>query len=413
MSKLVIVVPVGRRRAGRGVFLGNDGRTRLGPFRVLATASKWVAAQYGNPDCDWRRPFGHSPTGSYLVGGSLPPGVMPSPLSKRSRFGLLGALVFDPAGGNALVAAKRGRTRFLLHGGPPDSSGRLRPTFGGFRVSDRDLRALLAAVNEANAQSDALSSVEVTETSTPSWPDDGAIDNAGRFSTGSEPPQSPDSPPRRARPGGGARLAVSQAALVALGFGILASRRGRMKKRNAAVPADLDRRDFVGLALLMLGVGAASCNPHVDPPLDLDGGYGGSGGEGGRNSGVGGDDGGGPGGGYDGGTEGPEGGPGTGTGTGTAGTGTGTPGTGPGTGTDVGTGTATGTDVGTGTGTSPTGTDTSPGTGTDTGTGTGTDYGTGTDGTGTGTDYGTGTDGTGTGTDGGTGTDFGTGTGTG
>ena len=73
MSKLVIVVPVRRRRAGRAVLLGNDGHARLGPIRVLATASSWVASQYGNGARDWRRPFGDSPTGSYVVGGSLPP----------------------------------------------------------------------------------------------------------------------------------------------------------------------------------------------------------------------------------------------------------------------------------------------------------------------------------------------------
>src|SRR5580692_9138226 len=181
MSKLVIVVPVGRGRAGRAVLLGDDGRTRFGSIRVLATASAWVASQYGNAGRDWQRPFGNAPTGSYVVGGSLPPGVMPSPMSKPSRFGRLGALVLDPVGGNALEAAKRGRTRFLLHGGPTDSSRRLRPTFGGFRVSDADLGALLKAVNEANASGDAVSSVEVAETSTPSWPDDGSIDDAGRF----------------------------------------------------------------------------------------------------------------------------------------------------------------------------------------------------------------------------------------
>src|ERR1700734_889908 len=131
MSKLVVVVPVGRRAAGRAVLLGEDGSSRLAPFRVLATASGSAAARHGHPHRSRGKPFGDTPTGTYVVAGALPPG--------EGDRGLLGALVLAPAGGDALEALRAGRTRFLLHGGPADASGRLRSTFGGLRVSDADL----------------------------------------------------------------------------------------------------------------------------------------------------------------------------------------------------------------------------------------------------------------------------------
>jgi hypothetical protein len=214
MSKLVIVVPVGRRRAGRALLLGGDGRTWLGPVRVLATASSWRASRHGNPDRDWHRPFGDTPTGSYVVGGSLPPGVMPSSLSKRSRFGMLGALVLDPAAGNALEAAKRGRTRFLLHGGPSDAEGRLRPTFGGLRVADKDLRDTFRAVNAVHAEGDPVTSVEVAETIAPSWPLEDELDEAGRFNFTDDG----DTASRRSP------FSVSRAMLVTLGFTLRVAR---------------------------------------------------------------------------------------------------------------------------------------------------------------------------------------------
>jgi hypothetical protein len=158
MSKLVVVVPVGRAAVGRGVLLGEDGQIRLGPIPVLATAGDVVAAHNGNPRRDWQKPFGHTPTGSYAVAGAVPPGA--SRRGKRSKYGLLGALVLAPVGGHALVALRAGRTRFLLHGGPLDSLGRLRPTFGALRVSDADFIALMGAINDANADGDALSTVE-------------------------------------------------------------------------------------------------------------------------------------------------------------------------------------------------------------------------------------------------------------
>ncbi|MGH7293898.1 MAG: hypothetical protein ACRELB_03140, partial [Polyangiaceae bacterium] len=229
MSKLVIVVPADRRRCGRALLLGADGSTRLGPIRVLATSSEWAAQRHGNESRDWRRAFGHPPAGSYVVGGSLPPGVVPRPKRSR-RFGGLGALVLMPVAGNALEAAKAGRRRFLLHGGPKDERGRLRPTFGGFRVANRELAALLRAVNEANAAADPVSSVEVVETtSRPPWAGHRRRDRAGRL----RPAFGPQRPrPRR-------RISLQHAALITLGFGI--------GGKQLVAQDSPGRRGFVGL----------------------------------------------------------------------------------------------------------------------------------------------------------------------
>ncbi|HEY1697024.1 MAG TPA: hypothetical protein VGG39_32920 [Polyangiaceae bacterium] len=260
MSKLVIVVPAGRRRCGRALLLGSDGSTRAGPLRVLATASGWAAKRHDNEARDWRKPFGHTPTGSYLVAGSLPPGVAPHPRRWR-RFGMLGALVLQPAGGDALEAAKAGRRRFLVHGGPEDRRGRLRPTFGGLRLSDSDLNVLLRAVNDANAARDPVSTVELLEAATSFWSEGRRRDRAGRLRPSFLPPR-----PRR---GARAKVPVRHAALIALGFGIAGS---SLARRGGATVDRLARRDFVGLALLTLGaLGASACSapdaPAPDPTL--------------------------------------------------------------------------------------------------------------------------------------------------
>ncbi len=336
MSKLVIVVPAGRRAAGQALLLGDDGKPRLAPFPVLATAAAGPAARHGNADRNWRRPFGHTPPGSYVVAGALPPG-------DASRSCLLGALALAPAGGDALLALRAGRTRFLVHGGPLDSSGRLRPTFGGLRVSNPNLTRLLRAINDAHAEGDPLSSVEVTETSGP-----------------------PPAPVSRA----------------ALGF-------GRARSRTT-------RRDFVGLALITLA--AAACGGTVVGGDGDEGGGGAGGGgspnPGGPDGGAGGDDGGGPDGGYDGGVS--DGGSGT-TGGGETNPGSGT--TGDTSGTSPATGTAEGTGTNPGVGTTGDGI-TSPGVGT-TGDGV-TNPGVGTTGNGV-TNPGVGTTGDGTTGDGTTG----------
>jgi hypothetical protein len=388
MSTLIVAVPAGRGALGRAVLLGGDGAPRLAPITVAATASRSAAAHHGNPRCDHRSLFGHIPTGTYVVTGALPPDG-----SARRRGGRrsVGALVLAPTAGDALDALRAGRTRFLLHAGPSDPEGRLRPTFGGLRVSDRDLASLLRAIREANAEGDPLSSVEVVEIDAPTW-------------TKAVPPA------RR-------------------------SRRRDLSRRSYGRAAY-----FVRLALAACAALAVACNADdvteavgrykgAPPDAGYDGGAPDGGYDAGFDAELGAQADAGPDGRADGGRE--DGGRTDGGGTGVAGTGDGTgTGTGTGDGTaagNVGTGTgdATGTWMGTGdgTGTGNVGTGTGDGTGTGTGTGDATGTGDGTwtgtgtgDGTGTGTGDGTGTgtgDGTGDGTGTGTGTGDGTGTGTG
>jgi hypothetical protein len=270
MSKLVIVVPVGRRASGRALLLGSDGRVRLAPFRVLATASGSAASKHGNPARDWRRPFGHTPTGSYVISGALPPGsAARTPGEEEGRSDLLGALVLAPVGGNALEALRAGRVRFLIHGGPPDSDGRLRSTFGGLRVSDSDLASLFAAINDANAHGDPVSSVELDESSAPSWVEE-SIDEVPSSRDGARAQRSAPSP-------------VTRQVLGSFGFG---------RRPRSASNATPGRRAFMGLALFAFGAAVFACGGSEGV---------GPGDAGGDDGSDGGQDGGGAGGGYEGG----------------------------------------------------------------------------------------------------------------
>jgi hypothetical protein len=218
MSKLVIVVPTGRRTCGRAALLGGGGELRLVPFRVLATADGPAAARHGNPGRDWRRPFGDTPTGSYAIAGARD-----------------AALVLAPVSGNALEASRSARSRVLVEGGPPDESGRLRATLGGLRVSDADLARLLRAVEEASAGADPVSSVELEEISTPLW---------------MEEPDARAAPPR-------APKAVPRAALAALGF---RAAHPRATRRRAAAVDEPGRSAFLTLAHLAFAAPRFSCS---------------------------------------------------------------------------------------------------------------------------------------------------------
>ena len=163
MSKLLLVVPASRSYCGRAVLLGSRGEPKVGPLRVLATASRRVARKHGNGSCDSRRPFGHPPAGTYVVSTSLPPGY--SHPMRPLRFGGAGALLLEARSGDALESLAHGRSVFALHGGPLDRANRLRPTRGGIRLSDPDMRTLLRAINRAQASDDPLDLIELIEVS--------------------------------------------------------------------------------------------------------------------------------------------------------------------------------------------------------------------------------------------------------
>ena len=161
MSKLVVVVPIGRSFCGRAYVVGADGVTRAGPFRALGTASARVGKKHGNPACSVLYPFGHPATGTYVIASSLPPGFVHT--KRARRFGRVGGLLLSPTSGDALRATSNGRKLTAIHGGPRDAKARLRPTRGGVRLSNTQMTKLLAVINDAQRDGDPVSSVEIIE----------------------------------------------------------------------------------------------------------------------------------------------------------------------------------------------------------------------------------------------------------
>ena len=249
MSKIVLMVPTGRRTCGRGALFGDDGRMSLGPFRILATANARIAAKHGNPERDPRLPFGHTPAGSYVVAGSLPPGYR-HPHRPR-RFGGGGALMLAPSAGVAAEAMTNGRRLMYLHAGPLDRRGRLRPTYGGLRVSEPTLAALLDAVNRAFMRGDPLASVEVIDVQGPPRKSMLPADRVGEgrpFLGGDGSEQALPTPPV---------VSPGHAMLILTGAGLL-------KERDGQAPADPARRRLIAGALMLLG-GLTACGSAEEP----------------------------------------------------------------------------------------------------------------------------------------------------
>jgi hypothetical protein len=161
VSKLLIVVPRGRGFCGRAVLVADDGTTRAGPFRALGSASVRVARKHDNADASPLFPFGHPPTGGYIVAASLPPGYVHA--KRTRRYGRVGGLLLAPKSGQALDAMANGRKLIAIHGGPRDKKKRLRRTRGGVRLSNTHMTALLVAINEAQRDDDPLTVVEIVE----------------------------------------------------------------------------------------------------------------------------------------------------------------------------------------------------------------------------------------------------------
>jgi len=211
--------------------VSGTGEVLLGPFRVLGTASPYVARRMGNPDHDRMLPFGDPPSGRYVIASSLAPGSIHP--RRPGRFGKLGALLLEPTSGEGLAAKARGRDHIVLHGGPRDKKRRLRRTRGGLRIANGRLSALLSAINQAQRAGDPVSLVEIKDVSAGFWSD--------------EAPLPPAEPRRRRRrrhlPAGSSAMSVAPGVAIAAmaAFGV--------------AKASPTRRSFLATALLAVAGG--------------------------------------------------------------------------------------------------------------------------------------------------------------
>lgn len=148
-ATLKLTVPPGREACGSIVVLGRDGKEMLAsPIMVAARADDALARRNGNPARDVMRPYGDPACGTYLLVAIDRLEGAPGPLREE-----LGGcqLLFEPSEGDAAKAEAAGRLLLALHGGRPGADDRIRAGAGGLRVRDRDLEALLRALEKEDA----------------------------------------------------------------------------------------------------------------------------------------------------------------------------------------------------------------------------------------------------------------------
>jgi hypothetical protein len=119
-----------------------------GPFRVAGRCADSIAQEHGNPSRAPTLPYGDPPTGQYKVKAVATCGT--GSRYRSDLHGRAGAIVLLPLAGEAALADANGRFEILIHGGTLSPDGRLRAGGGHFRVSDQDLAALVAQVQQAN-----------------------------------------------------------------------------------------------------------------------------------------------------------------------------------------------------------------------------------------------------------------------
>lgn len=141
---LKVVARLASNRVKPGVLtVVEDGVTVLGPFPCLGKADNAAAAKEGNPGRDPLRRMGDTPTGEWLITRVIPAG----PGMPADKYGPYGALDLKPFAGPCVQAYLNGRSGIWIHSGKPSASGGLRPTHGCIRLSDVDMKKLIARLS--------------------------------------------------------------------------------------------------------------------------------------------------------------------------------------------------------------------------------------------------------------------------
>ena len=155
MPRLDIYLPTNRWLPGFLRLYNGEGRRLLYDIPCRGKADSRRAAAKGNPDRGPTRPWGDLPSGSYRTAQVTrydPP---------HPTFVDL-AIILEGNGGDALKAARNGRTGLAVHGGR--GNVRLTATYGCLRVFDRDMFLLAECIGGGKLE------VEVIDC--PSWPPD-------------------------------------------------------------------------------------------------------------------------------------------------------------------------------------------------------------------------------------------------
>jgi len=142
-----VKLPPDRKNSGTLTVLDSNGAVIAGPFDVYSKADNARAAKEGNAARDPLRPFGDTPEGEYSVPRLIDTGPQTA-YSSRS-YGPHAAFVLKPKSGDALTAARNGRTGLLIHSGDLGDGGKLRATHGCLRLSNDDMKSVLEAVANA------------------------------------------------------------------------------------------------------------------------------------------------------------------------------------------------------------------------------------------------------------------------
>jgi hypothetical protein len=143
-TEILVILPADRGRLGR-LLVEREGRTVFGPAPCFGRSDDRMACARGNANRDPLKPFGDTPLGVYrchLGAAAATPALVRS-------YGPHGWVALDPVSGPALQAKKNGRFGLLIHGGDRNAAGKLRPTYGCVRLSNRDMGGLMSRLREA------------------------------------------------------------------------------------------------------------------------------------------------------------------------------------------------------------------------------------------------------------------------
>jgi len=146
MGRLVILLGRDRDRCGAAALYSSKGQRLCGPFDISSRSSDNWAAANGNPSRNPLFRVGDAPTGEYRVREILRSGR--GTAFDRVQFGPNGVVVLDATSGDAALAEANGRFHTLIVGGEETAKGELRSTAGSFRLSDRNLKVLIAALRK-------------------------------------------------------------------------------------------------------------------------------------------------------------------------------------------------------------------------------------------------------------------------